>query len=133
MVTYLHDSRCNSVRGVRKMLVSKLLDGVIVVEQRASRRAFRPKFAHRIMLSWTFRNFTSLPILVLANWQKAVITAIVADGVVVSVPSADSGMIIGIVENVPMAGAAIVNKKPVTPALEWEYSASRPAGNRVSA
>jgi hypothetical protein len=63
------------------------------------------------MLTWTFRNFASLPILVLASWQKAVITAIVADGVVVSVPSADSGMIIGTVENVPMAGAAIVNKE----------------------
>jgi hypothetical protein len=81
------------------MLVSKLVDGLFIVQHGTSRRAFRPKFVHRLLLAWVFRNFISLPVSVLAKWQKTLIVAVMADGLFVPVPPENSAAIIGTVES----------------------------------
>ena len=130
MVINLHRLRCSTISLGWDMLVSKLLDGVMVVEQDASRRAFRPKFLHRIMLAWIFRYFASLPMPVLAKWQKSLIAEVMAEGVLVPVPNRDSDVIIGMVEN---ATASPVEGKPIAPVADWEYVTRRPTGDRISA
>ena len=82
------------------MLVSKLVDGVIIVQNGASRRAIRPKFVHRLLLAWVFRNFISLPMPVLAKWQKALVATVMADSLFIPVPAEDSDVIIGTLERV---------------------------------
>ena len=112
------------------MFVSKLVDGVIIVQHGASRRAFRPKFVHRVLLAWVFRNFISLPVPVLAKWQKALIAAVMADSLFIPVPSEDSAAIIGTVESV---GPPTFHGKPVASNPDWEYLRRRAVGNRLSA
>lgn len=111
------------------MLVSKLVDGVIIVQHGASRRAFRPRFVHRLLLAWVFRNFISLPVSVLAKWQKALIAAVMAEALFIPVPPEDSAAIIGTVES---ATAPTVKGKPVAPAADWEYMRRRAVGNRLA-
>jgi hypothetical protein len=111
-------------------MLSKLLDGVVIVERGSSRRAFRPKFLHRLLLAWLFRNFAYLPLAVLSKSQKALVAEIIAKGRTAPVPNADQGTIIGTVEAVvspPTSG------KPVVSSAGWEFSGRRPSGNRVSA
>jgi hypothetical protein len=112
------------------MLVSKLLDGVVVVERGSSRRAFRPKFMHRIMLAWVFRNFASLPMSVLTPRQKTFIAEVMAKAGTVPVPYRDSCMIIGTVES---ATTPPSQSTPFAPSNDWECFPTHAAGNRVSA
>jgi hypothetical protein len=112
------------------MLVSKLVAGVIIVQYGASRRAFRPKFVHRLLLAWVFRNFISLPMPVLAKWQKTLIGAVMAEALFIPVPDEGSAAIIGTVES---ATTPPVNGKPVIPSTDWEYLRRRAVGNRLSA
>jgi hypothetical protein len=112
------------------MLVSKLLDGVVVVERGSSRRAFRPKFMHRIMLAWVFRYFASLPMSVLTSWQKALIAEVMARAGTTPLPNRDSGSIIGTVESVTTPP---IQRKPSATSTDWECFPPRAAGNRVSA
>jgi hypothetical protein len=112
------------------MLVSKLLDGVVVVERGASRRAFRPKFLHRIMLAWIFRNFASLPLSVLTTRQKTLIAEVIARAGTVPVPYHDSSTIIGTVESVTTPPS---QRKPSASSTDWECFPSRAASDRVSA
>jgi hypothetical protein len=112
------------------MLVSKLVDGVIIVQRGASRRAFRPRFVHRLLLAWVFRNFISLPVSVLAKWQKALIAAVMADALFIPVPTEDSAAIIGTVES---ATTPTVKGKPAAPSADWQYLRRRAVGNRLSA
>jgi hypothetical protein len=112
------------------MLVSKLFDGVIVVQVGTSRRALRPKFVRRIMLAWVFRHFASLPMAVLTQWQKNLIVAVMAQGVIIPVPREDSNTIIGTVEGVT---TPTVRGKSLAPSTDWEYVRRRAAGNRASA
>jgi hypothetical protein len=112
------------------MFVSKLLEGVIVIDQGRSRRAIRPKFLHRIMLVWVFRYFASLPMVVLARWQKMLVGAVIAQGRVVPVPGGDSGVIIGTVENAASPG---VEQRAIAPAGGWEYARQHAARHRASA
>jgi hypothetical protein len=110
------------------MLVSKLLNGVVVVECRSSRRAFRPKFTHRLLLTWLFRNFASLPMSVLTTRQKTLVADIIANGRTIPVPDGDLGTIIGTVESViPPPG----NGKPVASSGGWEFA--RQSSNHISA
>jgi hypothetical protein len=112
------------------MLVSKLLQGVVVVERGSSRRAFRPKFVHRLLLAWLFRNFASLPMSVLTTRQKAMVANIIAKGRTIPVPDGNFGTIIGTVESfVPQAA----NGKPVASSTGWEFARRRATGNRISA
>ena len=112
------------------MLVSKLLDGVVVVERGSARRAFRPKFVHRLLLVWLFRHFASLPMSVLTAGQKTVVADIIANGRTIPVPDGDFGTIIGTVESVISPTA---KGKPVTSSTGWEFAGRRATGNRVSA
>ncbi len=112
------------------MLVSKLLDGVVVVERGSSRRAFRPKFVHRLLLAWVFRNFASLPMSVLTTRQKTLIADVIAKAGTIPVPNGDSGTIIGTVESVTTPSS---RRKPSAPATDWECFPSRAAGTGVSA
>jgi hypothetical protein len=112
------------------MLVSKLIDGVMIVQRGTSRRAFRPKFVHRLLLAWVFRNFISLPVPVLAKWQKTLISAVMAEALFIPIPSGDSAAIIGTVES---ATPLPVHGKPVAPSADWEYLRRRAVGNRLSA
>ena len=98
-------------------MLSKILDGVLVIEQGVCRRACRPKLGHRLLLLWTFRNFASLPQIVLANWQEKIIAAVVWNGVAAPLPSKGSSQIIGIVEN-PMIPAAAGTQ----PGVDWNLS-----------
>jgi hypothetical protein len=111
-------------------MVSKLLDGVVVVERGSSRRAFRPKFMHRIMLAWVFRHFASLPMSVLTSSQKTLIAEIMARAETIPVPNRNACTIIGTVESVANPPS---QRKPSAPSTDWECFPSRAAGNRVSA
>jgi hypothetical protein len=111
------------------MLVSKLVDGVIIVQHGASRRAFRPRFVHRLLLAWVFRNFISLPVSVLAKWQKTLIAAVMAEALFIPVPTEDTAAIIGTVES----ATPTLKGKPVAPSADWEYMRRRAVGNRLSA
>ncbi|MBZ5510571.1 MAG: hypothetical protein LAN70_05300 [Acidobacteriia bacterium] len=112
------------------MLVSKLLEGVVVVERGSSRRAFRPKFVHRLLLAWLFRHFASLPMSVLTASQKALVANIIANGRTTPVPDGDFGTIIGTVESViPQAD----HRKPVASSTGWEFARRGATGDRISA
>lgn len=112
------------------MLVSKLLQGVVVVERGSSRRAFRPKFVHRLLLAWLFRNFASLPMSVLTARQKTLVANIIAKGRTIPVPAGHFGPIIGTVENVIPQTA---NGKPVASSTGWEFARRRATGDGISA
>jgi hypothetical protein len=112
------------------MLVSKLLEGVVVVERGSSRRAFRPKFVHRLLLAWLFRHFACLPMSVLTASQKALVANIIASGRTTPVPDGDFGTIIGTVENVIPQTA---HGKPVASSTGWEFARRRATGDRISA
>src|SRR5437868_1790274 len=112
------------------MLVTKLLDGVVVVERGSSRRAFRPKFVQRLLLAWLFRHFATLPMAVLSGWQKAMVAKIISKGRTVPVPNADLGLILGIIETVvpqPRDG------KPAESSTGWEFATRNATSNRISA
>jgi hypothetical protein len=111
------------------MLVSKLLNGVVVVERGSARRAFRPKFVHRLLLAWLFRNFASLPMSVLTTRQKSLVADIIAKGRTIPVPNGDLDTIIGTVESVIPQTA---NGKPVE-SSGWEFARRPATDNRVSA
>jgi hypothetical protein len=112
------------------MLISKLFQGVVVVECGSSRRAFRPKFVHRLLLAWLFRHFASLPMSVLTTRQKTLVADIIANGRTIPVPNGDFGTIIGTVESVIPQTA---HGKPVAPSIGWEFAGRRATGNRISA
>jgi hypothetical protein len=112
------------------MLASKLLKGVVVVECGSSRRAFRPKFVHRLLLAWLFRNFASLPMSVLTTRQKTLVADIIAEARTIPVPNGDWGTIIGTVESVVTQTR---NGKPVASSAGWEFARRRATGNRTSA
>lgn len=112
------------------MLISKLLNGVVVVERGSSRRAFRPKFVHRLLLAWLFRHFASLPMSVLTARQKTLVANIIAKGRTNPVPNADFGTIIGTVESVI---PQMANGKPVASSTGWEFARRRVTDNRISA
>jgi len=99
-------------------MLSKLIDGVLVIEQGMSRRAFRPGFLHCILLAWTFRYFPALPAMVLTSWQKAVISAVVRNGIPEPLPSKCSSTIIGTVEN-PIFPSP--DAHGFAPNTDWEY------------
>jgi len=130
MVINLHRFQCSLSSHGGAMLVSKLVDGVIIVQHGASRRAFRPRFVHRLLLAWVFRNFISLPVAVLAKWQRTLIGAVMADALFIPVPTEDSAAIIGTVES---GATPTVNGKPAAPSADWEYLRRRAVGNRLSA
>jgi hypothetical protein len=111
-------------------MFAKLFDGVVIVERGTSRRAFRPKFLHRLLLAWLFRNFAYLPLAVLSRSQKALVAEIIAKGRTAPVPNPDQGTIIGTVET---AVAPAANGKPVTSSTGWEFAGRSATGNRVSA
>ena len=119
----------SSVHRVRIMPVSKLLEGVLVVESFGSRRAFRPKFTHRVLLVWVFRYFASLPLVALSQWQKTLVYSVMSRGTVAAVPSRDSEAIIGTVEN----AAAPAIAKPVVARTDWGYLRRDTVRNRLSA
>ena len=110
-------------------MVSKLVDGVIIVQHGASCRAFRPRFVHRLLLTWVFRNFISLPVSVLAKWQKTLLAAVMAEALFIPVPPEDSAAIIGTVES---ATTPTVKGKPVAPSADWKYMRRRAVGNRLA-
>jgi hypothetical protein len=112
------------------MLVSKLLDGVVVVEHGTSRRAFRPKFLHRLMLVWIFRYFTALPMPVLSGWQRSLIIMVMTQGAIIPLPSRESGIIIGTVEN---AASPPVTDAPLPAIGDWDYAPRRASADRISA
>lgn len=128
MVIDLHRWRCKL--NVVVTMLSKLFDGVVIVERGLSRRAFRPKFLHRLLLAWLFRNFAYLPFAVLSRSQKALVAEIIAKGRTAPVPNADQGTILGTVETAVTPAA---NGKPVTSSTGWEFAGRRASGNRVSA
>ena len=129
MVINLHCLQCSLSSQGGTMLVSKLVDGVIIVQHGASRRAFRPRFVHRLLLAWVFRNFISLPVSVLAKWQKTLIAAVMAEALFIPVPPEDSAAIIGTVES---ATAPTVKGKPVASSADWKYMRRRAVGNRLA-
>ena len=112
------------------MFVPKLLKGVVVVERGSSRRAFRPKFVHRLLLAWLFRNFASLPMSVLTARQKTLVADIIAEGRTIPVPNGDLGTVIGTVESVIPQTA---DGRPVASSTGWEFARRRATGDRVSA
>ena len=112
------------------MFISKLLEGVVVVERGSSRRAFRPRFVHRLLLAWLFRHFASLPMSVLTASQKALVANIIANGRTIPVPDGDWGTIIGTVESVSPQAA---NGKPVASSAGWQFARRGATGNRISA
>lgn len=130
MVINLHCLQCSLSSHGWALMVSKLVDGVFIVQHGTSRRAFRPKFVHRLLLAWIFRNFISLPVPVLAKWQKTLIAAVMAEGLFVPVPPENSAAIIGTVES---ATTPPVNGKPVAPSADWDYLRRRAVGDRMSA
>jgi hypothetical protein len=112
------------------MFVSKLLNGVVVVERGSLRRAFQPKLVHRLLLAWLFRNFASLPMSVLTARQKTLVADIIANGRTIPVPNNDFGTIIGTVESVIPQTA---NGKPVASSTGWGFAGRRATGNSISA
>ena len=128
MVISLHCFVCRFIL-VRTML-RKLFSGVVVVERGMSRRAFRPKFYHRLLLAWLFRNFASLPMSVMSARQKLLVGNIMANGRTAAVPNADLGTIIGTVETII---TQTEHGKPVVSTAGWEFSSRRASGSRISA
>jgi hypothetical protein len=100
------------------MLASKLIEGIIVIDHGAFRRAYRPRLAHRILLLWTFRYFPTLPTAVLARWQKGVLSAVVKNGVLAPLPQRGSNMIIGTAET---RSFAFAGAHRIPPRSDWEY------------
>lgn len=111
-------------------MLRKLFSGVVVVERGTSRRAFRPKFFHCLLLAWLFRNFASLPMSVMSARQKALVGNIMANGRTTALPNADLGTIIGTVETVI---AQTVHGKPVASTAGWDFASRRASGSRISA
>ena len=55
------------------MWIERLLDGVLRVLTPLGPRYLGPSFLERVYLLWTFRNFTSLPLVVLNHRQQKLV------------------------------------------------------------
>ena len=55
------------------MWIERLLDGVLRVLTPLGPRYLSPSFLERVYLLWTFRNFTSLPLVVLNHRQQKLV------------------------------------------------------------
>jgi hypothetical protein len=99
-------------------MLSRIIDGVLVVQHGASRRAFAPSLRQRVLLIWIFRYFGSLPSTVLTGWQRKLISEVVNTASCAPLPLRGSGVIIGTVES-PVVSPA--SGQPLPHGKDWEY------------
>jgi len=83
------------------MWIERLLYGVLRVLTPLGPRYLSPSFMERVYLLWTFRNFTSLPLVVLNHWQQKLVDRLCSQQKFLSLPF-ETGMfeqpLIGTVE-----------------------------------
>jgi hypothetical protein len=99
------------------MWIEKLTDGVLELDTPIGPRYVQPNFAQRAYLIWTFRNFFSLPQLVLRPWERQLIDRLWSDNhfVSLSVAGAPDRPIIGRIEQRVQAQTEVEPmRKPAT-------------------
>jgi len=98
------------------MWIEKLADGVLELDTPIGPRYLQPNFLERALLTWTFRNFSSLPQEVLRTSERRLIDRLWNENRFVSLTVAGSNdrPIIGRVERRAMARVEIMReRKPV--------------------
>ena len=68
------------------MWIERLLDGVLRVLTPLGPRYLSPSFLERVYLLWTFRNFTSLPLVVLNHRQQKLVDRLCSQQELLSLP-----------------------------------------------
>ena len=90
-----------SVKSAALMWIERLLYGVLRLLTPLGPRYLSPSFLERVYLLWTFRNFTSLPLVVLNHRQQKLVDRLCSQQKFVSLPF-ENGMfeqpLIGTVE-----------------------------------
>jgi len=85
------------------MWLDRLLCGVLQVLTPLGPRYLSPSFLERVYLLWTFRNFSSLPVVVLSHRQQELLHRLCVEQKFVSLPF-ENGIeqpVIGTVEGLP--------------------------------
>lgn len=103
--------------GFITMWIDKLSDGVLELDTPNGPRFVQPNLVERAYLIWTFRNFCSLPQLVLRPWERRLIDRLWSENrfVSLSVAGAPDRPVIGRVERRAPAKAEVVPiRKPVS-------------------
>ena len=75
-----------SVKSAALMWIERLLDGVLRVLTPLGPRYLSPSFLERVYLLWTFRNFTSLPLVVLNHRQQKLVDRLCSQQELLSLP-----------------------------------------------
>ena len=75
-----------SVKSAALMWIERLLDGVLRVLTLLGPRYLSPSFLERVYLLWTFRNFTSLPLVVLNHRQQKLVDRLCSQQELLSLP-----------------------------------------------
>jgi hypothetical protein len=108
------------------MWIERLLYGVLRVLTPLGPRYLSPSFLERVYLLWTFRNFTSLPVVVLNDRQQKLVDRLCSQQKFVSLPF-ENGMfeqpLIGTVERLSPMHSHTETKA--------ESALSRPAASGV--
>jgi hypothetical protein len=100
------------------MWIEKLADGVLELDTPIGPRYLQPNFLERALLTWTFRNFSSLPQEVLRTSERRLIDRLWNENrfVSLSVAGSNDRPIIGRVERRALARVEVMEeRKPVTP------------------
>ena len=109
------------------MWIQKLAEGVLQVDTPIGPRFIQPNFFQRVLLVWTFRNFSCLPQQVLSVREQQLIDRLCRDQRFV--PMADATgrdkPLIGCIESrSPVQTQAVAGRKPVSVAGERRNEAS---------
>jgi hypothetical protein len=88
------------------MWIDKIIDGVLELDTPIGPRYAQPNFLQRVYLTWTFRNFFSLPQQVLLPWERHLIDRLWSDNRFVSLSMAETvGPVVhGIAQYRPIIG-----------------------------
>jgi hypothetical protein len=89
------------------MWIDKVIDGVLELDTPIGPRYVQPNFLQRVYLTWTFRNFFSLPQQVLLPWERHLIDRLWSDNRFVSLSmtgESDGPVIHGLVHYRPIIG-----------------------------
>ncbi len=106
------------------MWIERLLYGVLRVLTPLGPRYLSPSFLERVYLLWTFRNFTSLPLVVLNHRQQKLVDRLCSQQKFVSLPF-ENGMF-----EQPLIGT-VERLSPMYSQTETQAELSRPAASGV--
>ena len=83
------------------MWMEKLAGGVLRVSTPLGPRYIAPSLRQRIFLLWIFRNFQTLPMQVLAGWQRRLVESMCTEHRFVAIADLQDTPVIGTVERRP--------------------------------